>query len=337
MLASKSMASALPCIAALCQGLRFSAPNARPSIMVYLWNRLLFIIAAAAFVSGCSSANPPNPPITNEFVQLALLAPKGQALLYVSSNYSYENVYSFPQGKLLQTLTIPGGPQALCTDKLGDVYIPQAFGEIVAEYPHGGTAPIGSWEFRNVAPQGCAVDPFTGNVAVAGGKVVIFGPSGNANVYSNSAVEDFYYATYDAGSNLFVVAYTFASGYQLWELRKGSSTLKQVTLPFDLCCPEDVQWDGQYLAIGGPQGAQKPTIVRLEVKAYRAKIRGRVHLSYPQSYTSQFWIQGSRLIHSDYGGDDVAFFKYPAGGSPTKVIKRAGPYVVGITVSVARK
>lgn len=308
--------------------------------MVYVWNRLLSIVAGAALVAGCSSANLANPPVTNAFVQPALRAPKGQALLYVSSNYSNENVYSFPQGRLLQTLTIPGEPQALCTDKLGDVYIPQSFGEIVAEYPHGGTAPIASWGFRQLTPDGCAVDPATGNVAVAGAneKLAILGPtSGNVRVYSNSEIESYYYATYDDRSDLFVVVYNFASGYQLWELRAGSSALKQVRLPFDLCCPEDVQWDGQYLAIGGTHASGRATILRIAVSGYRAKIRGRVHLSYPESYTSQFWIQGSRLIHSDYYSDDVAFFNYPAGGSPTKIIKGAGPYVVGIAVSEAPK
>jgi hypothetical protein len=304
--------------------------------MCYVWRRLLFIIASAALVS-CSSADLP---IANGFALPALGTPKGQALLYVSSDYSDEKVYSFPEGQLLQTLTISGGPEALCTDKLGDVYIPQGYGQIVAEYAHGGTEPIASWGFPNVTPQACAVDPATGDVAVAGGnqKLVIFSPTfGNVTYYSNSAIESYYYATYSAARDLFVVVYTFASGYELWELSKGSSTLKKVALPFDLCCPYDVQWDGKYLAIETSHSSGTATIDRLAVHDYRAKVEGRVHLTYTQTYTSQFWIEGSTLIHSDYYSDDVAFFKYPAGGSPTKTIKRVGPYVVGITVSEAPK
>lgn len=303
--------------------------------------------AAAVLLYGCGRSLPPAPAALVQRTQSPMLrrgalhASKGQALLYVSSDYSYEKVYSFPQGKLVQTLDISGEPQALCTDKLGDVYIPQSYGEIVTEYAHGGTKPIVFWRLPNATPQGCAVDPASGNIAVAGAneKLAIFNPASATPpvYYSNSAIESFYYATYDAGGNLFVVVYSFASGYQLWELSEGNSTLKQVALPFNLCCPEDVQWDGQYLAIEASHSSGTATIDRLAVNDYRAKVKGQVHLTYTQTYTSQFWIEGSTLIHSDYYSDDVAFFKYPAGGGPTKTIVRAGPNVVGIAVSEAPK
>jgi len=298
-----------------------------------IFRRVLFIFAGAAIISACSSAQVPS---GNQFGLPALRTPRGQALLYVSSDYSNEKVYSYPEGKLLQTLDIPGEPQALCTDKLGDVYIAESYGESVAEYAPGGTEPIASWEFPKVTPEACAVDRATGKVAVAGGnqKLVVFSPTtGNTTYYSNSAVENYFYATYDADQNLFVEVYTFGSGYELWELGKGSSKLKHVKLPFRLCCPLDVQWDGKYLAIEEKQSSLPATIDRLAVADYRAKVEGRVRLTYTQSSTSQFWIAGSTLIHSDYYSDDVAFFKYPAGGRPTKTIVRAGPDVVGIAVS----
>lgn len=289
-----------------------------------------------AILAGCGGTAPP---VENDMaLRAAMQTSKGQALLYVSSDYSYEKVYSFPQGELLETLDLPGEPQALCTDDLGDVYIPQSYGEIVAEYPHGGQEPITSLRDPDASPDGCAVDSATGDIAVAGGnrKLAIFSPASvTPTVYSDSAIESYYYATYDAHGNLFMVVYTFTSGYQLWELSKRSSTLKQVSLPFDLCCPDDVQWDGKYLAIGVSHTSGTAAIDRLAVSNYQATVKGQVNLNYTQSYTSQFWIAGHTLIHSDYYSDDVAFFKYPEGGSPTKTIKRAGPYVVGIAVSEA--
>ena len=35
-----------------------------------------------------------------------------------------------------------------------------------------------------------------------------------------------------------------------------------------------------------------------------------------------FWIQGSTVVGPDAGANDVAFYKYPAGGKPTKTLEK---------------
>jgi hypothetical protein len=49
----------------------------------------------------------------------------------------------------------------------------------------------------------------------------------------------------------------------------------------------------------------------------------------------QFWIQGRRVIGPDAGLKDVGYYKYPAGGSPSKTITGLGE-PVGATVSSAK-
>jgi hypothetical protein len=49
----------------------------------------------------------------------------------------------------------------------------------------------------------------------------------------------------------------------------------------------------------------------------------------------QFWIEGKKVIGPDAGLAHVAFYKYPAGGSPIKTITGLGE-PVGATVSKAK-
>jgi hypothetical protein len=95
-------------------------------------------------------------------------------LLYVSSSSGFSGivrVYSYPHGRrvgALTSLTYAGGE---CVDSAGDVFIvefsgPSSAGSTVYEYAHGGSTPIATLADPG-SGFGCAVDPTTGNLAVA--------------------------------------------------------------------------------------------------------------------------------------------------------------------------
>lgn len=206
---------------------------------------------------------------------------KSQALLYVASINSYYevNAYTFPQGDLVGPVDISSEPQAMCNDKAGDIFITEASSSRgqVAEYAHGAVDPKNVYPDPDV-PYACAVDPTSGDLAVANQNrtIAIFNrkfPRLIPRLYSNPALESYYFTSYDSSGNLFVIAFAFASEYRLYELRQGTSTLRQVKVPFQICCPNWIQWDGHYLAMEVPKSkGLGPTVYQIAVADYKATI-----------------------------------------------------------------
>jgi len=66
---------------------------------------------------------------------------KLRELLYVSDDATYDvYVFSYPQGKLVGTLTGFAAPGSLCSDAQGDVFIPNVLTSTIVEYAHGSRA-----------------------------------------------------------------------------------------------------------------------------------------------------------------------------------------------------
>ncbi len=91
---------------------------------------------------------------------------KSEDLLYIANVYTI-TVYSYPKGKLVGTFKDFYKPYGECVDKNGDVYITDSTFAKIYEYAHGGTKPIHTLKDPGYEPYGCAVDPTTGNLAVA--------------------------------------------------------------------------------------------------------------------------------------------------------------------------
>ena len=78
------------------------------------------------------------------------------------------------------------GPDGICSDKKGDIWVANNLAADVVEYKHGGTSPKATLSDPNVYPVGCSVDPMTGNLAVTN----IFttsGGQGSVAVYAGAA------------------------------------------------------------------------------------------------------------------------------------------------------
>jgi hypothetical protein len=180
-------------------------------------------------------------------------------LLYIS-NLNGENVlvYSYPQHKLVGTLTGFDQPDGVCSDKKGDVWIVNnGTAKDVVEYGHGGTKPIATLNESAELLVGCSVDPTTGNLAVTNastyldgrGSVAIFTHAkGTPTLYTDPKMYYVYFCGYDDKGNLYIDGFPYGSyGFRFAELPKGKKTFTNITLTGGtIKYAGNVRWDGKY-------------------------------------------------------------------------------------------
>ena len=200
----------------------------------------------------------------------------------------------------------------MCVDRAGDIFVANLGGETIVEYAHGGKTSIETLK-DNGTPNGCAIDPTTGDLAVTNncdGPEGSCYPSGTILIYKNAkrtpkALTDPYsaimlYCAYDKDGNLFVSGSNggYASGFA--EMRRGSTTFTSlpITLPKKVWQPGGLQWVGKYLAVA------------------------------PGDWPV--------LSTRKYANGVVEVFKYPAGGDPTKVVTKSLDFPWAAVVSPAK-
>ncbi|HLY03132.1 MAG TPA: hypothetical protein VKR56_11645 [Candidatus Cybelea sp.] len=303
---------------------------------------LPFVLAlSVSALTACGGGNVPstNVPNASAVVPVQSVRPdKKSDLIYVSDQGTGDvYVYTYPQGTLSQTLTGFASPEGLCSDKKGNVWVVDGYNEDIVEYAHGGSTPINTISEVNHNPQGCAIDPKNGDLAVANlanvstakATIAITNPktkSSGWKFYADSAYESFWYCGYDDKGNLFASAYN-GSVTGLSELPKGASTLTNLKTSQSLFGPGGVQWDGKYLAVGNEQS----TIYQFSVSGGKATKQGSTSLGGAKG-VYQFWIAGKDVFGADAGNSSVGVWKYPAGGSALKTITGFNT-PLGITIS----
>jgi hypothetical protein len=267
---------------------------------------------------------------------------KSKALLYVSSVLTGDvYVYSYATQKLLGTLTGFTQPYGLCVDESANVWVVNDGASQIVEYGHGGTTPIATLSDTGEYPEGCSVDPTTGNLAVtnfystsgAGSVSVYADARGNPQVYSDPGMTNYRFCGYDSSGNLFVDGVNNSSSFVLAELPKGSGSFTNIDFTQKIEWPGGVQWDGKFIAVGDTDTG---TIYRTNAAG---TVKGSTQLT-GSDYVNQFWIVASsgRKKHKAAGvvapsqdGGVLGIYKYPAGGSPTRTISVSEPF--GSTVS----
>lgn len=281
-------------------------------------------------------------------------------LLYISN---YENstvvVYSYPQGKLVGTLTGFAAPDGVCSDAKGDVWIvnnSEVEGEDAVEYKHGGTKPIATVEDPGEIPVSCSVDPTTGNLAVTNietygsgpGSVALYADAkGSATLYSDPKLDEMYFCGYDNKGNLFVDG-TEKQKFQFAELPKGKKTFTNILLKgATIIFPGDVVWDGKYVAVGDQQYEMVGSPREYDSALFRTTGAGGKTVGTTVFGGSNdvvgFVIDGKSVIATDKSPysytspNNVAFYKYPAGGNPTETLKEGFDQPYGVALSVAQK
>jgi len=305
--------------------------------MLSLYRSTAGVAASIALLTACAgqgggSAIPLVPPAKSG-------AARASALLYVSDTVTGDvYVFSYPKGKLVQTLTGFTDPAGECVDAAGNVFIANTGSSNVLEYAHGGSSPIATLNDAGYFPVGCAIDPVSGNLAVsnfpesssANGDVVIYKhakgrPTGH---YTSSTMNQMLLCGYDGSGNLFVDGLGQASAFEFAELPKGGSKLVSIALNQAIQSAGGVQWDGSHIAVGDQS---TNTIYQFAISGKRGTLAGSTALG-GASVVFQFWIDGSRVVGPDSGLSDVGIWRYPGGGSALKTI--TGLYApLGATVS----
>jgi len=303
----------------------------------------LSVMFAAAALAGCSGAAPSGGPgLLPQSVAASAPAAGGGALLYVTDTVTSDvYVFSYPKGKLKQTLTGFTDPAGECADAQGNVFISNTGGSNIVEYAHGGTTPIATLKDPGFFPIGCSINPLTGDLAVTNfsasspgqGNVVIYRhamgrPRGN---YTDATMNQMLLCGYDAQGNLYISGQTAGSASAFAELPKGGSKLVDLTLDQPIQNAGAVQWDGKYVAIGDQSNN---TIYQFSFNGTQGTKMGSTALG-GATAVFQFWIDGKKVVGPDTYGSDVGVWHYPGGGSPVKKI--GGLYVpLGTVVSRAK-
>jgi hypothetical protein len=282
-------------------------------------------------------------------------AAKTKDLLYVSNlNSGAVNVYSYPDDKLVGTIKGDyDGPDGICVDKKNDIWVVNNSDASLLEYKHGGKTPIATLG-GILFPIGCSIDPTTGNLAVTsyggssdgGGTVSIFRDAkGTPAVYTDSEIPHFNFCGYDPKGNLYVDGTDAAQGeFHFAELPKGEKTFKNITLAGGtIYYPGMVQWDGKYVAVGDQDAgsASSGASAIYQTTGSGGKIVHEIPLNAGEAEDIiGFWIQGSTVIgpniaYPDTSNDkgSVGFYKYPAGGKPTKTLTKGFNYPQGAAIS----
>jgi hypothetical protein len=310
---------------------------------------LWYGVAAASLIA-CGASQPPigAPGTVSQGPAIAAHGARGGSwmlsrassggLVYVSDSFGTTvDVFSYPGGTLVGQLTGFEGPQGLCSDRKGNVWITNGSPPEVIEYQHGGTQPIA--ELGSEDPFACSVDPTTGNLAVTNsnpGKIAIYkNASGNPTYYSSPNFPEWEYCAYDNHGNLFAGS---PASSDLAELPAGSGTIEAITLDKSFALGS-MQWHKKYLAIADAGGsADSPTtIYQVRVLGSDGTVTGKSALKsagkHREGLAVQYWITGSAIV-----GPDKLYFnfwRYPKGGRPTKVIRHLDQQLWGTTVSAA--
>jgi len=321
-----------------------------------LGSRAFGMALVLVLLAGCGGSQsstgfsdlPSRPPATARASQVAARGDTSGTLLYVGHGNRI-SVLSYPAGKMVGQLTGFKALEGLCSDPQGNVFAVDATAETISEYAHGGTSPIAVLNDTGNAPHGCAIDPTTGNLAVAGGgvhiqaNVVVYSSaSGSPTVYVDYAAQDpYYYCTYDNAGNIFMASESNTSGPgYLVELAATSTSFSYHSLSRTFTATRhSVAWDGSDFAVGNPPGYQKGSmkIYRVQLTSSGASVVRTITLKDKKGQTaaigSQLWIDGSTVIYPEASQSKAGFWRYPLGNMDTKTVRVGDGDIYGIAVS----
>jgi len=317
--------------------------------------------AALALFVGCGGSQPPigapgTMPQSRAIATHAerggswmLPGAKGDDLLYVSvydDQTSSGNVFvfSYSTQRLVGTLSGFFNPTRACVDNTGDVFITDFGNGQTVEYSHGGTQPIEILKSPTF-PIGCSVNATTGNLAVAN---VPYGnyrvsllsiyrnAKGSPENFHNNKMANMEDCAYDNRGRIIAVGWKGYTNYRsvFAMLLKRKAALKIMTFKGEPhgALPQSVQWDGKYLAV-----TESDSIVQFAVSGRTGEAQGQTNLTGAGSVFASWITQalGSVVVASTKP-EEVEYYNYPAGGSPTAKISFQ-PYqeLGGVAVSLA--
>lgn len=279
------------------------------------------------------------------------VAKKTKALLYSSDALSNEVDIYAANGKsntLLGQLTGFDEPYGECTDASGNVYITDLQAKEILEYAHAGTTPVKTLTDSYGNPNGCAVNPKTGDLAVTnfeggasgyGSLVVYASASGSGTFYSIGAYTLAWPPVYDhTNANLFFETENDSTHKaSLLELGHKSSKLITVALPSSVTInsPSGATWDGKYVDATDEQyeGSLDEGLYRLAVSGSKAALKGQAEYTDTCYYSYSTVVQPIIYNGKFLGGNfycyyasvyHIDYWDYATGGNPIRYIDAAG-------------
>jgi hypothetical protein len=317
--------------------------------------RFALSIGAVALLAGCgvlrqAQDDTPSTGALPEAANSAVRRNTSSDLLYLSTDQGMD-VFTYRGGAYVQSISMSGSGNGICSDKAGNVWVPRAASgsgpSSIYEYAHGGTSPIASLSDPGLAVA-CSVDPKSGDLAV--GDYAIPGPGGDVAIYKSGSGSPTTYSlgsasgyscTYDSNGNLFIGTNQGGGWDGLFELPKGGSQLVEVSLNYQIGGQEtnqSVQWDGHYIAITQTKLNNPAVIYRFSMSGSGGTLQSTMKLQTrsvkQRASTPRTWIQGNRVMLPGKRGN-VGLWQYPYGGHQRKHVD-ATAQVFGVTVSVAR-
>ena len=305
---------------------------------------------AAALLAGCGGSQPSirAPSTLAQNASVVTHGAHGQAakrdLIYAATG---NNVYilTYPAGKFVGALNVNG--YTLCSDRDGDVFVPEPATDQILEYAHGVTTPFKVLS-DEAQPLDCAVDKKTGDRAVTNeasgqGTIAVFPKAEEpAQYFGDPAMDIFGQCGYDSHGNLF--ADGIGNGNIFAELPEGSGTFRNFTMPDGLDAFGSVQWDGTYITLANPTTRK---VYRLQVSGSRFKIAGIVRASgWQNAYEAhwpyiQTWLRNGAFVAQSKGETaEIGIWPYPVGGRAKRVIgnfESSSADLYGVTISLAQR
>lgn len=300
------------------------------------------LIGLSAVLAGCNGAVSPTPVsgIAPQSARQSWMARDAgsQSLLYVSnSETATVDVY---KNFLTKNVTLVGKltgfeyPYGECTDATGDVYITDYYKVDIVEYAHGGTSPLRTLTLTG-SPIGCAVDPTSGNLAVAiwegaqgynssGGVFIFRAGTGKPTLYTISNLFQIWPPAYDPHGNLFLLGYN--PTVELVELPRGAGAFRQISLgTLQINAPGSVLWEGRFLDAVDLQyqGGNTTAVYRLRIKGTNAAVVHTTVLTDTCSGNFADVVQPLIVKRKIFGPNQACKYRYgfwsdAAGGNPKR-------------------
>src|ERR1700722_2976122 len=299
--------------------------------------------AAVALLAGCSASQNwvAGPVATRSKLVKREPATTAGDLLYVTNSTTVE-VFSYPRGKLVQTLDGFDFPKGVCADAAGNVWVADTFNDELKEFAHGGKSPEQVLADTAGRPMGCAVDPLTGNLAVINGSIpasVAIYPkaTGEAAYYVDKAFDSYVGCVYGDNGDLFVDGQGGDSGqtFEPAAFLPSAPPLEPITIDRSIAFAGGLGWDGKQLAVGDHISG---SVDELTISETRGRLQHTTKL-HGNAYTSQFWIQNGAIVSGNSYYGEVHIWPYPKGGRPKRTIVRRDffPYAVAVSAGTRQK
>ncbi len=217
----------------------------------------------------------------------------------------------------------------MCVDRKQNIYVTTG-SYSVFEYRHGGTGPIFVLTNPAGSANGCAVNPHSGDLALATVPFSVVGVAelavfkngrGKPTLYTGATFNRMSFCAYDGNGNLFVDGSTNETNFVFAERPKGASSRQPMTLGQTIGDPGGVQWDGEHVAVGDLANA---VVYQFDVNGSTGTEVGKTPLT-GSYYVLGFYLdRDGRLINPTYENGKtgyVGIYGYPKGGDPLRSLR----------------